>query len=73
MHIERFSDRKKSMFSRDSLSQILNFNAFPKELVQGVNNGMRFWGSGYVFCRKILLLFFMHFRFLITNDLVPNW
>ncbi|XP_027189572.1 uncharacterized protein [Cicer arietinum] len=40
MHIERFSDRKKSMFSRDSLSQILNFNAFPKELVQGTSKGM---------------------------------
>lgn len=54
MHIERFSDKQKNIFTRDSLSQVLMFNNFPKELVQGVNNGMDFQGSGYVFCQKCL-------------------
>lgn len=63
------------MFTRDSLSQVLMFKDFPKELVQGVYNGMGFQGSGYAFCQKWLLLFIMHLRFLLTNDYfkLVNW
>jgi len=49
MHIAKFSDRKKNDFTRDSLSQVLMFNDFPQELVQGINNGTACQGSGYVF------------------------
>ncbi|WVY93402.1 hypothetical protein V8G54_032490, partial [Vigna mungo] len=35
MHVERFSDKKTNDFTRDSLSQVLMFNGFPDELVQG--------------------------------------
>ncbi|MED6126864.1 hypothetical protein PIB30_082600 [Stylosanthes scabra] len=35
MHVERFSDRNKTTFTRDCLSQILVFKEFPKELVRG--------------------------------------
>ncbi|KAL2970884.1 hypothetical protein AAZX31_15G163200 [Glycine max] len=37
MHIAKFSDRKKNDFTRDSLSQVLMFNDFPQELVQGAS------------------------------------
>ncbi|CAL0300427.1 unnamed protein product [Lupinus luteus] len=41
MHIARYSDKKKTKFTRDSLSQILVFNGFAKELVQGKSGPMR--------------------------------
>nr|AFK46944.1 unknown [Lotus japonicus] len=40
MHIERYSDRKRTMFTRDSLSQVLMFDNFPKELTQGTSKRM---------------------------------
>ena len=52
MHIDRFSDKKKNDFTRDSLSQVLTFNDFPPELVQGMNNGMDCEGSGYILHSK---------------------
>ena len=56
MHIERFSDRKETMFTRDSLSQVLMLDNFPKELVQGVKIGIDFDGSVYALFQKLLLL-----------------
>jgi hypothetical protein len=73
MHVERFSDKKKTIFTRDSLPQVLVFDECVKELVPGMNNGIGFTGNGYVFCGKIFLLFFMHLRFLVTNNLELNW
>ncbi|KAL5054852.1 hypothetical protein RYX36_035534 [Vicia faba] len=35
MHVERFSDKKKIAFTRDSLSQVLYYDEFVKELVPG--------------------------------------
>ncbi|XP_028796862.1 uncharacterized protein LOC114752295 [Neltuma alba] len=35
LDVERFSDRQKAVFTRDSLSQVLEFKDFPKELIQG--------------------------------------
>ncbi|KAK4261939.1 hypothetical protein QN277_004870 [Acacia crassicarpa] len=35
LDVERFSDKQKAVFTRDSLSQVLEFKDFPKELVQG--------------------------------------
>ena len=66
MHIAKFSDRKKNDFTRDSLSQVLMFNDFPQELVQGINNGTACQGSGYVF--QLCILWFP-----LTNDLNLNW
>ncbi|XP_058724470.1 uncharacterized protein LOC131595945 [Vicia villosa] len=40
MHIERFSDKKKTTFTRDSLSQVLYFDGFVKELVPGKSKQM---------------------------------
>ncbi|RDX93827.1 hypothetical protein CR513_23866, partial [Mucuna pruriens] len=40
MHIARFSDKEKTDFTRDSLSQVLMFNGFPQELVQGASKRM---------------------------------
>ncbi|KAL2341850.1 hypothetical protein Fmac_009790 [Flemingia macrophylla] len=40
MHITRFSDKKSNDFTRDSLSQVLMFNQFPQELVQGASKQM---------------------------------
>jgi len=60
MHIDKFSDKKKNDFTRDSLSQVLMFNDFPQELVQGMNNGMDCLGSGYILHKKTLLLFFYY-------------
>lgn len=65
MHIAKFSDRKKNDFTRDSLSQVLMFNDFPQELVQGINNGTACQGSGYVF--QLCILWFP-----LTNDLNLN-
>ena len=45
MHIERFSDKNKTTFTRDSLSQILMFNEFPKELVRGMKEWELFSGQ----------------------------
>lgn len=38
LDVERFSDKQKTVFTRDSLSQVLEFKYFPKELIQGVHN-----------------------------------
>lgn len=35
MHVQRFSDKKKTTFTRDSLSQVLVYDEFIKELVPG--------------------------------------
>ncbi|BAT87114.1 DNA-directed RNA polymerase III subunit RPC7-like isoform X1 [Vigna umbellata] len=40
MHVDRFSDKKTNEFTRDSLSQVLTFNGFPHELVQGKSKRM---------------------------------
>ncbi|KAK7327838.1 hypothetical protein VNO77_21931 [Canavalia gladiata] len=39
--IARFSDKKQTNFTRDSLSQVLMFNDFPRELAQGASKQMR--------------------------------
>ncbi|XP_027339219.1 DNA-directed RNA polymerase III subunit RPC7-like [Abrus precatorius] len=41
MHIARFSDKKRTGFTRDSLSQVLMFDDFPQELVQGLSKRMK--------------------------------
>jgi hypothetical protein len=63
MHVERFSDKKKTIFTRDSLPQVLVFDECVKELVPGMNNGLNFEGNCYVFSGKIFLLFFMLLMF----------
>ncbi|KAL5078671.1 hypothetical protein RYX36_007092 [Vicia faba] len=40
MHVERFSDKKKIAFTRDSLSQVLYYDEFVKELVPGKSKQM---------------------------------
>lgn len=35
MHVQRFSDKKKTIFTRDSLPQVLVYDEFIKELVPG--------------------------------------
>ncbi|XP_061336524.1 uncharacterized protein LOC133283648 isoform X2 [Gastrolobium bilobum] len=40
MHVPRFSDKKRTVFTRDSLSQVLMLNDFPKELIQGTSKRM---------------------------------
>jgi len=60
MHVQRFSDKKKTSFTRDSLTQVLVYDEFIKELVPGMSNGMGFVGNGYISCGKIFLVFFMH-------------
>ncbi|KAF7843409.1 DNA-directed RNA polymerase III subunit RPC7 [Senna tora] len=40
LDVEKFSDKRKTVFTRDSLSQVLVFNDFPKELIQGTTRGM---------------------------------
>ncbi|XP_054793443.1 uncharacterized protein LOC129299022 [Prosopis cineraria] len=40
LDVERFSDRQKTVFTRDSLSQVLEFKDFPKELTQGAARRM---------------------------------
>ncbi|XP_054777164.1 uncharacterized protein LOC129285469 [Prosopis cineraria] len=46
LDVERFSDWQKTLFTRDSLSQVLEFKDFPKELTQdSPNRHMVFLGK----------------------------
>jgi len=71
MHVDRFSDKKTNDFTRDSLSQVITFNGFPHELVQGMNNGMDC--QWFYFTRKTHCFFIMHLRFMLANNINLNW
>lgn len=74
MHIERYSDRKRTMFTRDSLSQVLMLDNLPEELTQVTrceiwNRLSRQWLS---FLSKCASAFIMHIRFMLTFELILN-